>query len=212
MATLRHLPQSCTIEKKDFVLYVDNRTRELELLITETYNRKGYIAEIYKVDNRGRRCCILVLEGTDKSGWAHFADLLNDKKEASTKVKLTTRMVDKRKKIICFSSDTDSDSQRSYAIVVIRGSSSDEEIHHISTNANTREKKKKGEQTDETAFDWNKTIVLITRYFHDDLKRIIEKLKEQLDQPINYKPFHAYKALIFFEDKEQAKLICKNRG
>lgn len=37
-------------------------------------------------------------------------------------------------------------------------------------------------------------------------------LREQLDSPFTYKPFHAEKALVFFEDRNQTKLICKNRG
>ena len=133
MSTLRQLPRSCTIEKKDFVFSVDNRSRDLKLLITEvgpyksfsiavtleslewlkssfrtlldtprttrfflekrfedyclwvqkTYNRKGYIAEIYRVDDRGRKCCILVPEGSEKSSWAQFVSLLYGKKDSS---------------------------------------------------------------------------------------------------------------------------------
>ncbi|TYK05762.1 cleavage and polyadenylation specificity factor subunit 1 [Cucumis melo var. makuwa] len=105
MTTLRHLPRSCTIEKKDFVLSLDNRSREIKLLITEV--GKG------------------------------FAEIV---------------------------------------------------------------------------LDWNKIVVLTRRYFHDDWEKIVEKLKDQLDHPISYKPFHADKALIFFKDKEQANLICKNKG
>ena len=82
----------------------------------------------------------------------------------------------------------------------------------MSTNANVGEKKKIGEGITENAFDWNTIVVLTRRYFNNDWKKIVEKLKEQLDLPISYKPFHANKALILFEDKEKANLICKNKG
>ncbi|TYK24535.1 hypothetical protein E5676_scaffold266G00770 [Cucumis melo var. makuwa] len=203
------LPRSCTIEKKDFVLSVDNRSRDFKLLITEvgpyksfsiavtleslewlkssfrtlldtprttrfflekrfeecclwvqkTYNRKGYIAEIYRVDDRGRKCCILVPEGAEKS-------------EA-----------------------------------VIKGSSSDEESSSRTVNI-----KKTGKSNTIFSFEWERTVVLTRRFFHDDWERIVEKLNEQLDTTVRYKPFHADKALIYFKNEEQAKLLCKNKG
>ncbi|KAA0055626.1 cleavage and polyadenylation specificity factor subunit 1 [Cucumis melo var. makuwa] len=200
MTSLRHLPRSCTIEKKDFVLSLDNRSREIKLLITETYNRKGYIAEIYRVDDRGRKCFILVPEGTEKPGWTHFVSLLHDKKEGSTKVNYTTLLVDKKKKNIYSSSDSDYDNKRrSYAEAVIKGSSSVEDVLNWSTNANMGEKKKTRKGLAEIDIDWNKTVVLTRRYFHENWKKIVEKLKDQLDISVHGIPLHAWNLESFIQ-------------
>lgn len=54
--------------------------------------------------------------------------------------------------------------------------------------------------------------MLIRMYFHDDWFKIIEKLKDQVELEIHYKLFHAKKALLFFQDESQAKLLCSNKG
>ena len=68
-----------------------------------------------------------------------------------------------------------------------------------------------GEDKKVMVFDWERTVVMTRRYFHDDWKKIIDKLKEQLDISVSFKPFHAEKALIIFEEKRQATLQ-KQRG
>uniref|UniRef100_A0A9I9CJ01 DUF4283 domain-containing protein n=1 Tax=Cucumis melo TaxID=3656 RepID=A0A9I9CJ01_CUCME len=257
MSTLRQLPRSCTIEKKDFVFSVDNRSRDLKLLITEvgpyksfsiavtleslewlkssfrtlldtprttrfflekrfedyclwvqkTYNRKGYIAEIYRVDDRGRKCCILVPEGSEKSGWAQFVSLLYGKKDSSKKTNYRTLLNTKLKDGFSSSESGDDTKRRSYAEAVIKGSSSDEETNSWTTNI-----KKTGKSNTNFSFEWERTVVLTRRFFHDDWEKIVEKLNEQLDTTVRYKPFHADKALICFKNEEQANLICKNKG
>ncbi|KAA0040039.1 hypothetical protein E6C27_scaffold366G00060 [Cucumis melo var. makuwa] len=257
MTTLQQLPRSCTIEKKDFVLSVDNWSRDFKLLITEvgpyksfsiavtleslewlkssfrtlldtprttrfflekrfeecclwvqkTYNRKGYIAEIYRVDDRGRKCCILVPEGAEKSGWAHFVSLLHGKKDPSSKTNYRTILNTKMRDGFSSSDSGEDTKRRSYAEAVIKGSSSDEE-----SNSRTENIKKTGKSNTTFSFDWERTAVLTRRYFHDDWERIVEKLNEQLDTTVRYKPFHADKALIYFKNEEQAKLLCKNKG
>ncbi|KAA0051807.1 hypothetical protein E5676_scaffold609G00990 [Cucumis melo var. makuwa] len=187
--------------------FLEKRFEEYGLWVQKTYNKKGYIAEIYRVDDRGRKCCILVPEGSEKSGWAHFVSLLHDKKDCSTKVNYTTLLIDKKKNIYS-SSDSDYETKRrSYDEVVIKGNSSDEDSQIWSTNT-----KKTGKDLTSFTIEWEKTVVLTRRYFHDDWENIVEKLKEQLDTTVSYKPFHADKALIFFKDIEQANLICKNKG
>uniref|UniRef100_A0A9I9EB69 DUF4283 domain-containing protein n=1 Tax=Cucumis melo TaxID=3656 RepID=A0A9I9EB69_CUCME len=257
MSSLRQLPRSCTIEKKDFVLSVDNRSRDLKLLITEvgpyksfsiavtmeslewlkssfktlldtprttrfflekrfeeyclwvqkTYNRKGYIAEIYRVDDRGRKCCILIPEGSEKSGWAQFVSLLYGKKDSSTKANYRTLLSTKLKDGFSSSESGDDTKRRSYVEAVIKGSSSDEETNSWTTNI-----KKTGKSNTNFSFEWERTVVLTRRFFHDDWEKIVEKLNEQLDTTVRYKPFHADKALICFKNVEQANLICKNKG
>ena len=88
------------------------RFEEYYLWVQKTYNRKGYIAEVYRVDDRGRRCCILVPEGTENSGWAHFTEMLTVKKETTTKNRLTIKNVVKGKNLRSSSTDTDSDGKK----------------------------------------------------------------------------------------------------
>lgn len=178
MAFVNQLPRHCIVEKKEFVLSFDKRSRALNMLITEVgpyksfsiaitmeslewlkntfkallntprttrffvekryvdfclwvqkiHNRKGYIAEIYRVDERGRRCCILVPEGMDKSGWALFTDMLtckknSDKKDLATK-HYSSQEKEKYKKKYVSSSDSDSP-RKSYAEVVLSSTSSE---------------------------------------------------------------------------------------
>lgn len=48
-------------------------------------------------------------------------------------------------------------------------------------------------KVEETPFKWEKIVILSRGYFHDDQKKVTDKLKEQLDTPFTYKPFHAKK-------------------
>nr|ADN33672.1 hypothetical protein [Cucumis melo subsp. melo] len=148
MSSLRQLPRSCTIEKKDFVLSLDNRSRDLKMLITEVGPYKSFSIAV-------------TLESLE---WlkSTFKTLLD--------TPLTTRFfLKKRFEEYCLWV------QKTY--------------------------NRKG-----------RTVVLTRRYFHDDWEKIVEKLNEQLDTTVSYKPFHANKALICFKDFEQANLICKNKG
>lgn len=56
--------------------FLEQRFDNYILWIEKTSNRKGYIAELYKVDDRGRKSCILIPEGVDRKGWATFHNML----------------------------------------------------------------------------------------------------------------------------------------
>lgn len=76
-------------------------------------------------------------------------------------------------------------------------------------------KGKKKEETDSGAFDsldWSKIVVITRRYFHDDWKKTMVELQEQLDLNITYRPFHAEKTVVVLEDKNLVNLFCKNKG
>lgn len=36
------------------------------LCIEKTFNKKGYLAEIYRLDEKGRKCCIMIPEGIER--------------------------------------------------------------------------------------------------------------------------------------------------
>lgn len=63
----------------------------------------------------------------------------------------------------------------------------------------------------ESSFDWKHSIVLTRRCLHDDWHKIIQKLGEQLDVVITYKPFHARKALLILKQDDQPSLLCQNK-
>lgn len=102
--------------------FLEKRFEEYCLWVQKTYNRKDYIIEIYGVDDRGRRCCILVPKGTDKSGWAHFVGMISTENEMAVKDRAKTKHLEKRILLERSSSDTDSEeNKRTYADVVIKG-------------------------------------------------------------------------------------------
>ncbi|KAA0039949.1 hypothetical protein E5676_scaffold266G00990 [Cucumis melo var. makuwa] len=281
MASLNQLPRHCSVEKKEFVLSVDKRSRESNLLITEVgpyksfsiaitpdslewlkmtfkallntprttrffvekryvdfclwvqkiHNRRGYIAEIYRVDDRGRKCCILVPEGLDKTGWALFNDMLTCKKTPDKKVFPTRHYYnqDKGKEKVqqSYDSSTDSETPRKTYVEAV-SSSSDSSISSSSESDCSKTKStpslkkflpalkseiRKEEKKND--IDWEKSIILSRRCFHDDWAKIIDRLKDQTDKKdscFRYIPFHADKALLFIKDKELANLLCKNIG
>ena len=167
--------------------FIEKRYVDFCLWVHKIHNRKGYIAEIYRVDERGRRCCILVPEGMDKSDWAYFFDMLTCKKNLERRepaLRLSSCR-DKSTKKYSLSSDSDS-LRRSYAEVVSSSTSSESEYFYATNRTSLKnftptvrsEVKKEGKKDD---FDKNKVVILSRRCFHDDWEKIIDRLKEQTD-------------------------------
>ena len=139
--------------------------------------------------------------------------MLTLKKEPTQKRKTTTTTDDKGKKTFSYSSSSETDSpRRSYAEVLTNDSSSDSGSPRTLPSDFKGIKKEETSTGDFDSLDWNKTVVITRRYFHDDGKKIMSKLQEQLDLSIIYKPFHAEKAVVTIEDKNLVNLFCKNRG
>lgn len=57
--------------------FQERRYDEYILWIEKTSNRRGCIAEIYRIDNKGRKCCIMIPEGYDKKGWVSFLNMIS---------------------------------------------------------------------------------------------------------------------------------------
>lgn len=55
--------------------------------VRKTTNRNGHIAEVFRVDNIGRKSCILVLEGPEKSGWVSSMSIISPNVEQEPKVR-----------------------------------------------------------------------------------------------------------------------------
>ena len=53
---------------------------------SKTQNRKGNLAEVFRVDDKGVKCCILVPKGhVDKTRWGSFLNMLSFKAETEYK-------------------------------------------------------------------------------------------------------------------------------
>lgn len=61
---------------------MENRGEVQCLWLSRTQNKKGLLAEIFKVDSKERKGCLLVLESVKKTGWRFFFNMLNYKEDA----------------------------------------------------------------------------------------------------------------------------------
>uniref|UniRef100_A0A9I9CCC9 DUF4283 domain-containing protein n=1 Tax=Cucumis melo TaxID=3656 RepID=A0A9I9CCC9_CUCME len=120
-----------------------------------------------------------------------------------------------------YDSSTDSESPRkTYAEVVSSFSSSESDYSKAKNTFSLKRflpalKSEIRKEERKNDIDWEKTIILSRRCFHDDWDKIIDRLREQTDKKdscFRYVPFHADKALLFIKDKDLAKLLCKNNG
>ncbi|KAA0058103.1 hypothetical protein E6C27_scaffold274G004110 [Cucumis melo var. makuwa] len=64
--------------------FLENRDSEHCIWIRKTRNGKGCTAEIFRVDHKNRKSCILVPEGPEKSGWVSFLSMITPKVEITT--------------------------------------------------------------------------------------------------------------------------------
>lgn len=88
--------------------------------LKNTSNKKDYIAEIYKLDDKGRKSCIMILEGPDRKGWMEFHNMLtfrNYKEKQTTTAKdytLSKREKQKKEQSIDINQSKDSYAKVSY--------------------------------------------------------------------------------------------------
>lgn len=99
-------------------------------------------------------------------------------------------------------STSSSSSNRSYAQVLTKSSGSD------SNSSSSRDWKKW--IFSKNPFNWNNTVVITRRLFHDDWIKIMFNLKKQIGASFTFKPFHPEKALVSFNESVHAKLLCNN--
>lgn len=51
-------------------------------LVKQNVEQKGHLAEIFKVDNKGRKGCLMIPDSIELIGWRSFFNMLNYKEEA----------------------------------------------------------------------------------------------------------------------------------
>ncbi|KAA0035766.1 hypothetical protein E6C27_scaffold403G00440 [Cucumis melo var. makuwa] len=179
--------------------FIEKRFHEFCYWVRKTRNRNGYIAEVFSIDQQGRKCCVLVPEGEATSGWVFFLSMVNPNVKTEPKARPPLEHFYKKGKSIA-SADSDSDSSRkSCARVVSEGYSSDSTSCSESKN-----------QRSVKTLPLENAVVITRRLFHDDWKVIMNSLKKQTKTSFTYNPFHAEKALIIFSEHQNAKSLCSN--
>lgn len=124
------------------------------LWIEKTSNRRGCIAEIYRVDDKGRKCCILIPEGYNKIGWNAFLNLITLRGNKVQKdVNHSTREQTKRK-----TTSTDRDSSiRTFMEALTSSNNSDESQSLPEENLFANTDSSPGDMEDSLL--WENTIV-----------------------------------------------------
>lgn len=189
--------------------FQEKRCDEYCLWVDKTSNRRGSIAEIFRIDDRGRKCCIMVPEGYDGRGWDAFLAMLASRETRPQSKTPTQKSHSSSRSSDSNSSDT---SRRSYAEALSSKSTADSDSHQSVQEEDLSANKNLANTVEEDTFAWENIVVLSRRFFHDDWASIINKMKELNDYVASYNPFHADKALVYMPNEEQAKLLCMNKG
>lgn len=72
---------------------------------------------------------------------------------------------------------------------------------------------RKGARNEEVRIlNWEDTIVIMRRDFHDDWSRILNFVKEQMESSFIINPFQADKVLLKYPSKEMACLLLSNKA
>ncbi|TYK27679.1 LINE-1 retrotransposable element ORF2 protein [Cucumis melo var. makuwa] len=179
---------------------IEKRFHECCYSVKKTRNKNGYIAEVFGIDQQGRKCCVLVLEGDSTCGWVSFLSMIIPNVETEPKVRHPLDHFFKKRNIATIDSDSDS-SRKSYARVVSEGYSSD-------SSACSEIKKQRSVKL----LPLENAVVITRRLFYDDWKVIMNSLKRQTESTFTYHPFNAEKALIIFKDPWNMKSLCSNVG
>lgn len=186
------------------------------LWIEKTSNRRGYIAEIYKLDEIGRKCCLTIPEGYDGKGWMKFHNMLTFRDITMERRTVERKLLETSKENLRNKTENLKEARNlSYAdILKSRGDkaySTEKSSTTSITEAETSGAAIIREVQMEETFNWDKLIVLSRRCFHDDWIKIMEQLRTSNESIDAFNPFHADKALITVWDTDQASLLCKNR-
>lgn len=74
---------------------MENRGNGQCLWLSKTQNKKEHLVEIFEVDDKGRKGCLLVPESVELTSWIIFFNMLNYKDEAEkylSKAKLVEKL------------------------------------------------------------------------------------------------------------------------
>ncbi|KAA0037444.1 hypothetical protein E5676_scaffold808G00040 [Cucumis melo var. makuwa] len=190
--------------------FLETRDSEQCIWIRKTRNSKGCTAEIFRVDKKNRKSCILVPEGPEKSGWVSFLSMITPKVEVKAKTRptfLPRSSPDGR-----LSPPIDYH-KRSYARVVTEGRPSATSDSSDSYDSSDSSHSSGNSFYDSPSSDLlENTVVIVRRFFHDDWHKILQNLRKQTEESFTYNAFHAEKALVHFSSNIPANLLCQNKG
>ncbi|KAA0035247.1 LINE-1 retrotransposable element ORF2 protein [Cucumis melo var. makuwa] len=196
--------------------FAEKRSEDNCMWVRKTKNKSktSITVEIFRIDNKGRKCSILVPEGPDSFGWKSFLALITFRPSAPTK-RICSEI---RKEFVSkysdsFSSDSDS-SRKSYAKALSDSSEEENKKRYKSTSddSSSRRSSTIGFKPFTLSGDsFEKTVIVTRRCFHDDWNRIMFSLRKQSEIAFSYKPFQADKAFLFL-NPDHAKLLCSNKS
>ncbi|TYK05720.1 hypothetical protein E5676_scaffold98G002040 [Cucumis melo var. makuwa] len=190
--------------------FLETRDSEQCIWIRKTRNSKGCTAEIFRVDQKNRKSCILVSEGPDKSGWVSFLSMITPKVEVKAKTRPTFLP---RISPDCRLSPPIDYHKRSYAKAVTEGRPFATSDLSDSYDSNDSSHSSGNSFCDPPSPDLlENTVVIVRRFFHDDWHKILQNLRKQTEESFTYNAFHAEKALVHFSSNIPANLLCQNKG
>ncbi|KAA0045139.1 hypothetical protein E6C27_scaffold30G001380 [Cucumis melo var. makuwa] len=187
--------------------FLETRDSEQCIWIRKTRNSKGCTAEIFRVDQKNRKSCILVPEGPEKSGWVSFLSMITPKVEVKAKTRptfLPRSSPDGR-----LSPPIDYH-KRSYARAVTEGrATSDSSDSYDSSDSSHSSGNSFCDSPSSDLLE--NTVVIVRRFFHDDWHKILQNLRKQTEESFTYNAFHAEKALVHFSSNIPETFYAKTK-
>lgn len=181
--------------RKSFKLLLDNPTNRhffiekryvdscMWLRKTKNKSKSGNTAEIFKINNKGRKCSILILERNDKKGWKSFLLFI-----AFTPYQISKRPCSSLSRFYDAYHLSCSDSEipkKTYADVL--SDNGEDENKKKKSICFSNESSRKESSTLETkkqgasgnSLNLKAAVIITKRYFHDDWSRIMFSFKRQ---------------------------------
>lgn len=160
---------------KDFFTekrYADNCMRVRK---TKNKSKSGNTGEVFRIDNKGRKCSILVPEGADKKGWKTFLSFITFTPDWI--LKRPRSSLSKSIEAHHISSSDFETPKKSYAEVLLDNNEDEKKRSKCSSDKSSSkqhpafENKRKGHS--QGPLNLKDAVIITKRYFHDDWSKIM---------------------------------------
>ncbi|KAA0047997.1 hypothetical protein E6C27_scaffold385G00620 [Cucumis melo var. makuwa] len=196
-------------------LFNERRQEDYCMWVRKTKNKSksGSTTEIFRIDNKGRKCSVLVPEGIDKFGWKSFVAMLTFKHHSHHK-RLRSEVRKENFNRNYSSSDSET-SRKSYARALMESSDdgSDKKNNVYYDDSSCKRSSTAAHSVKDPlrkALEYGETVIITRRLFHDDWSRIMFTLKKQTEIEFSYESFHANKAILTLSE-DNANLLFQIR-
>lgn len=184
------------------------------LWIQKTTNKRGSFLEVTKVQSSGGKRNLVIPSDDDCKGWRNFRmlilDFLNGKnKMPSSSNSKVSSMPPPSSSVVCFARENCSFAD------IVKANAKQQEDTPLELEKEVRKgfiQRKGAGGLDVMPLNWDDTIVITRRDFHDDWNRILSVVKEQTESSFIINPFQADKALLKCPSREMTHLLLSNRG